>query len=175
MKRIEINCTATHFVPFHKLKPMQGELKDLTADNYQKLRQNILKYGITSPIHVWNDDNDEMWVLDGHQRLRAITAMEMEGYIIPDLPITRIKAASLKDAKKILLSLASQYGVINPDGLFEFIQDLNFTNLKELSDKFTFQTIDFDKLGDSYLKDHTDKKKKERVPRPCPHCGELID
>lgn len=172
MKRIEINCTATHFVPFHKIQILQGNLKDLDASNYLKFKQNILKYGFTSPIHVWVDDDENLLSLDGTQRLRTLTAMENEGYVVPDIPITRIKANSVKDAKKILLSLASNYGTISPDGLFEFIQDLNYGTLKELTEEYTFPTIDFDKLGDEYLKDHTDKPPKK--DKKCPHCGENL-
>lgn len=171
MKRVQINCTSDHSVPFHTIKPLQGELKDLSAENYLKLKDNILKHGFTSPVHVF-EENDELYVLDGHQRLRALTAMEQEGFIIPDVPITKIQAKDRKEAKKILLSLASQYGTLNTDGLFEFIQDLNFTNLKEVADEFSLPSIDFDKLGDEYLKDHTDKKEKK--PKICPHCGEQL-
>jgi hypothetical protein len=171
MKHIVVNCTATDFLSFWNITPFQGDLKDLSAESYQKLKANIIKYGITSPIHVWINEA-KTWALDGHQRLRTLTALENEGYTIPLVPVTFIKADSVKDAKKILLSLTSQYGQINPDGLFEFIQDLGFNTLKDIDDEFRLPEIDFDKLGDEYLKDHTDKKEKK--PKNCPHCGESI-
>lgn len=167
MKQVEINCTATEFLPHHVIKPLQGDLKNLSGDNYQKLKAQILKYGFTSPIHVWVSPDGLPYALDGHQRLRTITAMANEGFSVPDLPVTHIEAETEKDAKKILLSLASQYGEMQTQGFMEFVSDLDFGTLSEIEDAFRFPEIKFDQIADEYLKDHTDKTEiEDDAPEP---------
>lgn len=172
MKEIRINCTATQHVNFHNIKIIQGDLKDLTGENYQKLKKQILKHGFVSPIHVWHD-GESYCSLDGTQRLRTLAALENEGFYIPDIPITEIRADNLAAAKDILLSLVSQYGTINTQGFMEFAQDLPYPTLKELEEVVTIPGLDFEALTNEYLEDHKDKE--DRKPKACPHCGEMIE
>lgn len=153
---VRINCTADSFLPFESIEILQGNFKSLSEANYKKLRKQILDNGIVSPIHVWPNDGKHS-CLDGTQRLRTLKQMQTEGYSIPDVPVTEIQAPDLKTAKKILMSLASQYGEVVGEGFMEFISDMGFSTLKEVDDSFRFPELDFDALGDEFLKDHTDK------------------
>ena len=120
---ILIKCTASHFFDLDELIAIQGNLKELSEINYNKLRNNILKNGFISPIHVWeNKVKNQFEILDGTQRLRTCQKLKEEGFIIPKLPVTIITADNEKQAREILLSLVSQYGELNEQGLYEFIE-----------------------------------------------------
>lgn len=50
-------------------KEFQELLPVLTMDEYEKLEQDILKYGMLDPIKVWQDPESKEWVIvDGHNR-----------------------------------------------------------------------------------------------------------
>jgi menaquinone-dependent protoporphyrinogen IX oxidase len=135
--------------------------------DYLKMKSNVLKLGFVDPIDVW-DNNGELCSLGGTQRLRLLTALENEGYSIPPIPINRIEAPDLKTAKKVLLSLASQYGTFNQDGLLEFVVE-DFNDLSEVKNEFSLLGVDYEGIKEEHTKDHTDKQDKK--PFKCPECG----
>lgn len=50
-------------------KELQELLPVLTMDEYEKLEQDILKYGVLDPIKVWQEPKTKEWVIiDGHNR-----------------------------------------------------------------------------------------------------------
>lgn len=183
-KTIRINCTATDFVPYTSLKIIQQDLKDLHTEDYTKYKKSILKHGIMKPLNVWVNPEGEYCILDGTQATRTFAALEVEGYTIPDIPITKVKAKSFTDAKDKILSLASTFGTVNPRGFMEFSMDLPYKGLDELADATKILGLDYDMLKEEYSKDHTDKSeaqnpidhegldKLKTTIRECPHCKE---
>lgn len=150
-----------------QIDSIQGDLKDLKADNYQKLKRRILKHGFISPIHVWqNPETGAYCSIDGVQRLRTLQAMRNEGFDIPPLPVTMIEGKDLNEAKEMILGMVSQFGTLSGQGFLEFISDV------ESSSDIELPGIDLEKLSDEMTKDHTDKKDKK--PKKCPHCEKEI-
>lgn len=50
-------------------KEFQELLPVLTVDEYEKLEQDILRYGILDPIKVWQEPKTKEWIIiDGHNR-----------------------------------------------------------------------------------------------------------
>lgn len=150
---IRIECTSASTLPLEKIIEFQGELKSLSEMNYARLKNSILELGFISPFHIWEKHPGEYCCLDGTQRLRTLLSMKTEGYVIPDVPVTFIQAGSVKEAKKKLLSLASQYGKVEGQGLYQFMMDsgLEFTEIK---DSFTFPEINFDAFELEFIKDN---------------------
>lgn len=101
-----------------KFKPLQGNLKDLSSENYNKLKKSIEKHGFVIPVFCYDDGKDK-WIVDAHQRQRV---MLKEGWDI-EVPYVNIEAKDLEDAKEILLKVSSQYGHITLEGLDEFKPD----------------------------------------------------
>lgn len=157
MKPIKINCSVEHTLPFTALKALQGDLKDLTTDNFKKYKKSILKHGIMRPVIIW-DNEGEHNILDGVQLVRTLTALEVENYEIPEIPVSYVKAKSLPDAKDKILSLASYFGTVNPQGFMEFSQDLPYKDLEDLANATALPGTDFKALEDEYTKDLTDKQ-----------------
>ena len=152
---IEITCEPTgHAVRYSELIPTQGNLKELSTENYNKLKDSIIENGFMIPFFVWEKD-DQHFLVDGHQRHRVIESMQLEGFKFPDeLPIVKIHAVSLHDAKKKLLLITSQYGEMKGEGLYQFICD-NEIDVKFL-DSTNYDAIDKDLFNDEFLKDKLD-------------------
>lgn len=191
MKRIEINSTVEDRVPYHQIKIIQGDLKDLHQDDILKFEKNVIEHGFVDPIDVWVDEHGHygtagaLCSLGGTQRLRLLQYVEQKGYAVPAVPINRIKAKTYKEAGKILLSLASTYGKITPGGLAEFAHNtgLEFGDLK---DGFSLPDIDLESVEKEFTQDHTsfepgspDEQGKldelKLVIMECPHCGEKFE
>lgn len=149
LKEIQIKCQGAATLELEQLAPFQGNLKDLSKENYNKLRKQILELGFSEPICVWKNEN-KYHVLNGHQRLRVLTEMKKaEGFKIPRIPVNWVEAETEHEAKKKVLALTSQFGEINNQSLFEFAS-LNNIDLPTLED-FRFPEIDLDKFKEEFF------------------------
>jgi len=178
-KHVKINSSIKDRVDFESLKIIQGDLKELHAKAYLKYKKSILKHGITDPFDVWENEEKELCIVGGTQKKRVLLAMTNEGFSVPKVPINRIEAKSLKEAKHIVFTLASQYGKITTQGLIEEAQSAGFSDLKEIMDEYELPEIDFNKISDEFTKDHTDKDhtnnfKEEKLDHTCPECGHIF-
>jgi len=117
--------------PISEFHVLQGDLKFLPEDNYEKLKKNIEKHGFDIPVYAWVDKNGTKHLLDGHQRKNIL---ETEGWLEP-IPYLVIKAKSLEDAAERLLEITSQFGTITQEGIDEYIATFHLPELeiKELT------------------------------------------
>ena len=128
---IEINCTGSDTIQLHQLTEFQGELKERSAGDVEKIIKSIKKHGFSFPFFVWKK-GDKNNVLDGHGRLMALKQMAAAGEEIPALPCVYISAKDEAEAKEKLLKLNSQYGHMTADSVAAFLGDIK---------------IDFDELA----------------------------
>ena len=129
--KIEINCTGSDTIQLHELTEFQGELKERSAGDIEKIIKSIRKHGFSFPFFVWKNDGKNN-VLDGHGRLLALKQMAAAGEEIPALPCVYISAKDEAEAKEKLLKLNSQYGHMTADSVAAFLGDIK---------------IDFDELA----------------------------
>lgn len=122
-KTIRIACEAADTLELGELTEFQGELKTLSEDDHAKLRRVILQYGFSAPIMVWRSGN-QRYVLDGHQRMAVLERLRDEGYAVPPLPVSWVKARSRAEAKRKLLTIASSYGRTTRGGLGSFLEEI---------------------------------------------------
>ena len=153
MKTIEIKCEGAATLSIEGLKEFQGKLKSLSPENKKKLKNNILKYGFSAPIFVWKK-GEEKYILDGKQWLIVLSEMQKAGYVIPDLPVAYIQAASWKEAKKKLLAITSQFGKIEKAGLEDFLLDADILE-EDIIDEVDFTGIVFDNNPKSQEQEET--------------------
>ena len=128
---IVINCTGSDTIQLHELTEFQGELKERSAGDVEKIIKSIKKHGFSFPFFVWKNDGKNN-VLDGHGRLLALKQMAAAGEEIPALPCVYISAKNEAEAKEKLLKLNSQYGHMTADSVAAFLGDIK---------------IDFDELA----------------------------
>jgi hypothetical protein len=172
MKPVAIRCRAAINVELPALTPLQGDLKELSDANFEKLKRSILKHGITFPFFIWQSDGIN-YILDGTQRDRVLTRMTEEGYDIPPLPCALIEAKDRKEAAEKILLISSQYGKMTNNSLEEFLAE-NDLGFLELQDELELPSIDLEYFRESDFgpvgaddQGRLDKKN----PVKCPECG----
>jgi DNA modification methylase len=167
MKTIRIACDTKDKLPLDQLTPFQGKLKNLTKANYQKLKNEILTTGFAFPIYVWKFAKKANYILGGHQRVSCLLKMREEGYIIPDLPVVYIEAASIAEAKRRVLQDVSQYGDVDKKGLQEFMIESEIS-MDVLSASFQIpdKEMDMKAFRNEFFSDANDaqKNKEEEIP-----------
>ncbi len=166
MKEIQITCSAADVVELAEVSGFQGNLKTINRKNLEKLKNRILKHGFNVPFHIWIHDGRK-YLLDGHQRTRALLELQAQGYSIPPLPYDVIKADNIEDAKDKLLGISSQYGDFTMEGLKEFTADMELDlDLRLPTGELRLEAIkaDEEELGDD--------DEPETAPKIC-RAGEL--
>lgn len=139
-KRIRIACKGAETVDLSRLQDFQGRLKRLTPANADKLKDEILKRGFSEPISIWRHKGNN-YILNGHQRLRVLLDMKEEGYKVPAIPVVRVHAAGVQEAKQKVLALTSTYGEMTMEGLDEFMKEAGL-GLEEVARSYRFPDIE---------------------------------
>lgn len=169
-------------IDFRTAKPLQGNLKDLSKDNHDKLLKVLNKRGFTTPLFVWCSpkklsaldaeqiEADTLYLMDGHQRSRVMLANDLNDNGSYEVPYVLVPAKNLKEAKEQLLEITSQYGHMTVEGLDEFAFDLDLSELD-----INFDAIDMDKLIDSMSDDVEEDEAPEvdEVNPPVSALGEV--
>ena len=146
MKEIKIAVEGAKSLPYNKLQEFQDDLKTLSKTRYEQLRSDIKRLGFSFSIHVWQHKGKN-YIIDGHQRLFTVKQMvENEGYKVPNLPISIVKATSFKEAKQKVLAGASQFGEVTEKGLLEFL-DKNDIKFDDVVSNYNFPEINLDSIS----------------------------
>ena len=123
---IKIKCESSNFLALNEITDFQGDLKERSAGDMEKIKKSIKKHGVAFPIFIWQtEENGETinYCLDGHCRTRALREMAAAGEQIPPLPVDYIHAETEAEAKELLLKLISQYGHMTAESVLEFVGD----------------------------------------------------
>lgn len=172
------NSSDLPVIDYRYLIPMQGNLKDLNDKNFEKLKSSFQKFGFRVPFFVWFPNKNESvlvssgeavevikgqpYIIDGHQRQRVLKQIDAQPYL---LPYIQVHAENYKEAKRILLTVTSQYGSMTYDGLDEFTFDLE-------SD-FVMNFTMFDGLPLLYNEDD-ESEEKETKDKPVKTIFEVV-
>lgn len=160
METVKIACRGATKLPLSKFKVLQGDLKELTEENYQKLRKEILNTGFAFAPHVWLDPNKRAWLVDGTQRITALRKMEEEGIKIPAIPVVPVQAKNLTEAKRRVLQGTSQYGHMTEKGLKEFLVDSKL-EIEDVKVSFEFPEIDLPQFVDGHFRESPGEGEQE--------------
>jgi DNA modification methylase len=143
---IRITCHTSEHCDIDKLEPLQGTLKKRTSKDLDQIETSILKFGIAFPF-FYSDIDGHWYILDGHGRKQTLLRMRECGATLPQMPIVRVEAKSLEEAKQLLLRCESRYGVLDIEGFREFIDglEMEWGDLALPSgDLFEFPDLSFD-------------------------------
>ena len=119
-KAISIRCAGADTIDINELSPFQDDIKTMTPSTLKKLENVIISQGFSEPIAVWQNEGRN-WILNGHQRHTALMSLRSKGWFIPPIPVAIVDAEDEDDARKKVLTLASQFGDFNQDHLLEFV------------------------------------------------------
>ena len=135
-----VNKQNLPLLDYRKIEPLQGELKDLSDENFNKLYESFKKHGFFIPVFIWKHE-DKNYCLDGHGRLRVLNKKKVK-FTNTDykIPIVEIEADNITDAKEKLLKITSQYQRITYEGLDAYIAEA------QLPEAEVFEAVAFDAL-----------------------------
>ena len=127
---MEVKCKTNDTLELSQLVEFQGNLKERTDGDFEKIAKSIKKHGFAFPFFVWKHDGINH-VLDGHGRMGALKRMVAQGEHLPPLPVVYVNAKDEADAKELLLKLNSHYGQMSAESVRDFLGDLqiNFEDL----------------------------------------------
>lgn len=174
--KVEIAVGKRLDLPLNQIHIMQGELKSLSKERYEQLKNEILTLKFSAPFYIWKDPQSLWQILDGTQRKLTLLAMEKEGYQLPaKFPCIEIFADSLEEAAQKLLGYISQYGQVEGDGLREFIHTHNIKP-EDLITRFNLPNFDPPKFIQEHFDTEVQIKEKEldenlSTEKECPSCG----
>lgn len=160
-------------VDVNDLVHFQGNLKDLSEENYNRLKAQILELGFSFVIHAWANVEGKRFILDGHQRVRTLLKMRQEGFTVPPIPVVMVQANDFQQAKKKVLAGTSQFGEMTGQGLYEFIAESGLDWRDVVRDN-RFPEIDpVDFVVEFFDQEAEPKQKVPGVPKEkeCPECG----
>ncbi len=149
-KVIRIECQGAESISIDDLTPFQDDLKSLSKENYEKIKKEIVKNGFSEPISIWRSAGRN-YVLNGHQRIRALSGLRDDGYDVDKIPVSFVAAKTEKEAKRKILGLAGQYGKVEKDELYKFAVDYDL-DIEEVFEHVRFPEID----SDDFLEEFTD-------------------
>lgn len=188
-KTIKVTCEAAALVPLDEMTELQGNLKDLSTENYERLKKSIIDHGVSFPFNLWKTGKTK-YIIDAHQRYKVLKRMRDEdGYTVPDLPVAWIKAKDKREAAKKVLAATSQFGTITPDGLHQFMTTFEL-DMALVKDSYSFNEIDFTKFADAYYAEpkevtftvggkggskELNESEFESFEHACPKCGFEFD
>lgn len=148
-KQIKIECESKEVCDIEDMRDFQGNLKSLSEIQYEKLKSEIINEGFSFPISIWKHKSDN-FILDGHQRRKTLVRMREQGWDIPAVPVNIVKANSIKQAKRKLLTGAGSYGKVEREGLYDFL-DSSGLEFDEIEEAISFPTIDIDMFKAEYF------------------------
>ena len=94
-------------VEWEKIKPIQPDDVKINT-NINALKKSLKNHGFSLPFAVWKDDN-VIYCVDGHTRVKALKELKHEGEDVPDkLKAFEIEANDRKEAVKILVEVFNQ-------------------------------------------------------------------
>lgn len=181
-KTINIKCEAKSYYGLDELTPLQGKLKSIDKAKFKKLKNSLVKDGLPLGFHVWKDSDGKVFIVDGHHRQLALKALRDDGYHIPALPCTEVKAKNKKEAAKAVLISNSKYAEMSEESLSDFMIDFEL-GLEELEflDLTGLDMSDFT-IGEESLKDEDGNLYTDKIKAPIytpkgekPKISELFD
>lgn len=156
--RIENHIKKTELLDIDLLTPLQGGLKKLSDENFNKLRQSLIDNGFQFTVHVW-EQGGTIYIIDGHQRVHVMKQLRKAGWEIPPINCSFVTASNYSEAKKLILYSVSQYGKIDREGYEEFNMGEDF-NMNDYDLPDFYIPLNFDESGLDYslLEEKTDQE-----------------
>lgn len=174
---IKINCKTGFDADLNKLVDIQGGLREATGETRKKLKSSIIAQGLLAPLFIWEDENGNYCIIDGNQRASVLRELVGAGdYELGRVPIVRIQANDIGDAKRKLLALVSQYGEFEVGelniwlkelGAYDFYEfagvDLDFPDPEEVVKENVYEAKQDPEFGSRFYEEGDIKSKEEEL------------
>lgn len=125
-KIIKVACEGADVIGIDEIEIIQGDLKELSMEDFGALREEIVKRGFSAPFFIWKSGKRRV-LLDGTQRLLTLRKMRDEGgWTVPALPCAWIHAKDEAEARQKLLAFVAQFGRVTEQGMYEYLHKSGF-------------------------------------------------
>lgn len=150
---------------------LQEDFKISDPDKNVKLQMLILTRGFKYAFKAWKDPAGKLWIIDAHQRKKALVALRSSGFDIPPIPYEPIQAKDKREAVEEIAAYNSEFAKKNPDShLFEKY-DIGADMLARFEIGFTPITLD---LPDSDYSINENGEEAEVVEDEVPNLSDKL-
>lgn len=179
-KALKVTCDVKLHLSWEELHGIQGALKMMTKENFDKYHASLVKHGLKFPLSVWHEGalapkkasaGSKWWIIDGHG-LHAVVGhmIHEEGWTCPKLPCVEVEAESFLEAKRLVLLKSSAFHTMTEEGLYEFAHEIELP-LTELEKYFELPQVNLPRFVASY--GESEPKEKDTPKEKCPTCGKV--
>lgn len=119
--------------PLDDFNELQEDFKISDPDKTAKLALVIMTRGFKYAFKAWRDLDGKLWIIDAHQRKKALLMLRARGVEIPDIPYEPIYAATKKEAVEEIAAYNSEFATRNPDTLLFEKYNIGTDSLEQFS------------------------------------------
>ena len=141
--------------PLDSFIELQEDFKKPDADKLSKLQMLIITRGFKYSFKVWKDPDGKLWIIDAHQRRKALLGLRAYGFTIPDIPYEEIQASNKREAVEEIAAYNSEFAQKNPDTLLFTKYDINGDDLAKFNLGYEVKRTDFSIGGERLFSTET--------------------
>lgn len=132
---------------------LQEDFKLYDAEKNAKLQMIIITRGFKYAFKAWQDESGKLWIIDAHQRKRALQELRKAGFTIPKLPFEPIQAKDKREAVEEIAAYNSEFGKRNHETKLFEKYDIGTDDLQKFNLELEHETIDFEQKEDIGFED----------------------
>lgn len=115
-KTIEVyNLGGLPTAPIDDFFELQEDFKIPDQDKLAKLQMLIITRGFKYSFKAWKDPDGKLWIIDAHQRRKALLSLRRSGFDIPPIPYEPIFCQTKEEAVFEIAAYNSEFARKNPD------------------------------------------------------------
>lgn len=134
--------------PLDSFNELQEDFKISDPDKLSKLQMLIITRGFKYSFKVWKDPDGKLWIIDAHQRRKALLGLRSYGFNIPEIPYEEIQASNKREAVEEIAAYNSEFAQKNPDTLLFAKYDIKVDDLSKFNLGYEVKQTDFSIAGD---------------------------
>ena len=163
-KLIEVfNLGSLPTAPLDSFLELQEDFKKSDPDKLSKLQMLIITRGFKYAFKAWKDPNGKLWIIDAHQRRKALLALRKSGFTIPEIPYEPIFAADKKEAVEEIAAYNSEFATKNPDTLLFKKYDIDGDTMERFNLGYEVKAVDYSIATPLFAQEHESENVQEDV------------
>lgn len=133
---------------------LQEDFKISDPDKLAKLQMLIITRGFKYAFKAWKDPDGKLWIIDAHQRRKALLALRKAGFEIPEIPYEPIFAADKKEAVEEIAAYNSEFAKKNPDTLLFKKYNISINTLDRFNLGYEVKSVDYSPSQPLFAQEH---------------------
>ena len=129
--------------PIDSFNELQEDFKKPDTEKLSKLQMLIITRGFKYSFKVWKDADDKLWIIDAHQRRKALLGLRSYGFSIPEIPYEEIQASDKREAVEEIAAYNSEFAQKNPDTLLFTKYNISGNDLAKFNLGYEVKQTDF--------------------------------